>query len=74
MPLDSLGVGQYLLSEDKSSTWPTWVLTFLLAPRHGPEIVGIAKATAVKEMHALLTCGVEEVARHQPSTGTGSLR
>lgn len=62
MLLDGLGVCQYLLSEDKSSTWLTWVLTFLVARRHVFEIVGIAKATTIKEMSALLNPAVKKVA------------
>lgn len=50
-----------------------WVLTFRVALQHAPEIVGVAKAAAVKESLALLTVAVKEVALQQPSTGTRSL-
>lgn len=50
-----------------------WILTFRLALRHASEIVGIAKAATIKEVLALLALAVKEVARHQPSTGTGGL-
>lgn len=57
----------------RSSTGPTWVLTFCLAICQAHEIVSIAKAAAVIEILALLSLRVKEIARQQTSTGTRSL-
>lgn len=56
------------------TTGPTWALTFGLALRHAPEVVGITEAAAVKEMRALLTPAVIVIARQQASAGAGGLR
>lgn len=63
-----------LAARTKRSARPTWVLAFGLALCHVPEVVCVAEAAAVIEALALLTPAVKEVACHQASAGTGSLR
>lgn len=71
LPRQLGGVCQFLRGQQFKSL--TWVHAFRLALCHAPEIVGIAKAAAVKETLALLTPAVKEVTRHQASTGSRGL-